>query len=424
MPLSRGSELSSVSAPAWSPDGTLLAVEVIRSVFYDDYNHWMDYASDLYVLGTAPFRALTTDGQSRAPSWSPDGTRIAFVKRPIQRSGAHIYILDVAGGDPVPLTPREGSYETPRWSPDGASLAFSDDIGGNRDVFIVNADGTGLTNVTANPGFDADPRWSPDGTRLAFVSDRYGKRVELFVVGTNGGNAERLTSLGGWISAPVWSPDGRLIAFTLAGSPLRPSGVYVMYADGSSLARLISTPANALDLAFAWQAAAGPTSASVGSIGGRSIDRGMVASSAANTPLAATMQFGQTDVGSDFPPAAEHDESSHAKDNVVPRTVVIDRGGTVTFAVPAGVHQIAIYAPGKAPEDINTGALIPLCPGSTPRIINDPNGRVALITHACGSAWQSQYTFNTSGRYLVICAFLTHFQVGMYGWVEVRDRDG
>ena len=107
----------------------------------------------------------------------------------------------------------------------------------------------------------------------------------------------------------------------------------------------------------------------------------------------------------------------------MPRTVVIDRGGTVSFVVPAGVHQIAIYAPGKTPADINTAALIPLCPGSAPRIINDAILRVALITHACASSWQAQYTFDTPGRYLVICAFLPHFEVGMYGWVEVRDRD-
>lgn len=143
----------------------------------------------------------------------------------------------------------------------------------------------------------------------------------------------------------------------------------------------------------------------------------------ASSPLAATIQFGQPDVGSPFPPSAAHDESAHARDNLVPRTVVIDEAGTVTFNIPAGVHQIAIYAPGTKPEDINTAVLIPLCPGPTPRLINDPTNRVALITHACGSAWQAQYTFNTPGRYLVICAFLPHFEVGMYGWVEVRDRD-
>ena len=137
----------------------------------------------------------------------------------------------------------------------------------------------------------------------------------------------------------------------------------------------------------------------------------------------ATIQFGQPDAGSPFPPSASHDESSNAIDNLVPRTVVIDVGETVTFQVPAGAHQIAIYEPGVEPANIDTSLLTALCPGPAARLINDPSGRVALITHACGSAWDAQYTFTEPGRYLVICAFLPHFQVGMYGWVEVRDRD-
>ena len=141
-----------------------------------------------------------------------------------------------------------------------------------------------------------------------------------------------------------------------------------------------------------------------------------------SSPLAASMQFGLTDVGSSFPPASEHDQSAHARDTLVPGSVVIGRGGTVTFDVPAGVHQIAIYAPGTQPEDIDATNLVAVCPGQTPRLINDSTNRVALFTHPCGSGWQAQYTFNTPGRYLVICAFLPHFEVGMYGWVEVRER--
>lgn len=169
--------------------------------------------------------------------------------------------------------------------------------------------------------------------------------------------------------------------------------------------------------------AVGPTSPSAHESSGDAAVIGSSAVQAHDSPLGVTIQFGQPDTGSDFPPSAAHDQSSHAKDNLVPRTVVIDRGGMVTFDVPAGAHQIAIYAPGTEPGDIDTTALIPLCPGSTPRLINDPANRVALITHPCGSAWQAQYAFNAPGRYLVICAFLPHFQVGMYGWVEVRDRD-
>jgi len=141
--------------------------------------------------------------------------------------------------------------------------------------------------------------------------------------------------------------------------------------------------------------------------------------------LDATVRFGQTNVGSPFPPTSGHDQSAHAADNLVPRTVVIDRGGTVTFQVPASVHQIAIYEPGKGVKDVDTAALSPIGQAGCPPgnlLINDAIQRAALFLNPCFSPWQVEYQFNDPGRYLVICAFVFHFEVGMYGWVEVRDR--
>ena len=81
--------------------------------------------------------------------------------------------------------------------------------------------------------------------------------------------------------------------------------------------------------------------------------------------MTATVQFGQANVGSGFPPTSGHDQSAHADDNMVPRTVVIDKGGTVTFNT-FGVHQIGIYAPGTEPGDIDTTDLV-LTPADCPR---------------------------------------------------------
>ena len=144
------------------------------------------------------------------------------------------------------------------------------------------------------------------------------------------------------------------------------------------------------------------------------------------TPLSATMDFGIDTIGSPFPPPSGHDQSSHAKDNIVPRTVVIDPGGTVTFRMgPAALHQVAIYEPGTEPTDIDTSILLPP-PATCPPVplINDPNNRVAFLsTQVCaGGSAAPTYTFTEPGRYLVICAVLPHFNVGMYGWVIVRDR--
>jgi len=141
--------------------------------------------------------------------------------------------------------------------------------------------------------------------------------------------------------------------------------------------------------------------------------------------LSATIDFGNGALGSDFPPVPPHDQSGHADDSLFPREVIIDKGGTVTFVMSGGVHQVAIYSPGKGPKDINENALTGSVSGCPPvPLINDSNQRLAVLSdQVChGGSHAPSYQFNNPGRYLVICTFLPHFQVGMYGWVTVRDR--
>jgi hypothetical protein len=139
----------------------------------------------------------------------------------------------------------------------------------------------------------------------------------------------------------------------------------------------------------------------------------------------ARMEFGSEHVGSPFPPA-QHDQSFHAKDQVRPRVVVIAQGGSVTFEV-APCHQPAVYEAGTTPDDINVAATEANTAGCPPPRINDPAGRLALgpATPPPGAAvveWTTPAgTFDTPGRYLVICTTFVHFQFAkMYAWVEVR----
>jgi plastocyanin len=151
-----------------------------------------------------------------------------------------------------------------------------------------------------------------------------------------------------------------------------------------------------------------------------------VSGTMAHSAQSATVQFGNPDVGSGYPPGpSPHDQSGHAVDSLVPVNVVIDAGGTVTFNT-GGVHEIAIYEPGKGPEDVDTSALVAMPAGcqAPPLRINDPVGRIAingLNPVGCGPRVYT-HTFDQPGKYLVICEFLPHFQVKMYGWVTVRDR--
>jgi plastocyanin len=145
---------------------------------------------------------------------------------------------------------------------------------------------------------------------------------------------------------------------------------------------------------------------------------------AAATPSSATVQFGLVDVGTGIPAPVGHDRSFHANDTLVPGTVVIDAGGTVTFNI-VNPHQVAIYGDGKRPEDVDTTNLVAMpagCPNpaGAARIADDEN-LVAEYLQPCNAPRTPiQHQFNEPGRYLVICSFNPHFQAGMYGWVIVR----
>lgn len=110
-------------------------------------------------------------------------------------------------------------------------LAFVSERDGNSEIYVVNADGTGLARLTHDDARDLDPTWSPDGKRIAFASDRAGD-FDIYVMDADGSNPVRRTQ-GGPSFSPAWSPDGRQIAFSsLRDGQYR---VYVMSADGDGM---------------------------------------------------------------------------------------------------------------------------------------------------------------------------------------------
>ena len=166
-----------------------------------------------------------------------------------------------------------------------------------------------------------------------------------------------------------------------------------------------------------WQAG-NPSSPSVASLGQNGAQAGN------STPSTAVVRFGRPDTGSPFPPVPRHDHSANAKDNLTPRDVVIDAGGSVRFEVPPDVHQIAIYDDGKQPEDVNTSVTTGGPVGCPPvPLINDAVMRLAFQTGSCFQPWSYTHPFPSAGRYLVICTFRPHFLDDMYGWVTVRGRN-
>jgi uncharacterized repeat protein (TIGR01451 family) len=149
------------------------------------------------------------------PALSPDGRRVAFVSDRGE-GDLDIYVapFDPNGplGQPVLLTHLSKDQYWPVWSPDGTRLAFYSYVGDQAEIFVINADGSGLRRLTDNPAFDGYPTWSPDGARLAFSSTRTGG-YRIHVMNADGSGVGQVSSQVGSLF-PVWSPDGGRILYS------------------------------------------------------------------------------------------------------------------------------------------------------------------------------------------------------------------
>lgn len=224
--------ISGGSQPAWRPGASELAYRVLG------------LGINLYNLSSDQDQRLVGNITAAWPSWSPDGSRLAYAAKDSSDSW-RVYILPLDGsqearvvaagwapawgasgalaytgcgaggvcgifviypdqGGTHPAKMTDDRNDTPiAWSPDGQNLAYMSNHGGNWDVFVLNVSG-GIAQLTSDPAEDGWPAWAPDGSGIAFVSKRSGK-WELWLMGTDGTNQRLALTLGD--RSPNWADE-------------------------------------------------------------------------------------------------------------------------------------------------------------------------------------------------------------------------
>lgn len=145
-----------------------------------------------------------------SPSWSPDGSKLAYVS--FEKRKPEIYIQNLYSQKRRKVTSYDGINGAPVWSPDGKKLALTLSKSGNPDIYILDVNTNRLTQVTKHWGIDTEPSWMPDNNELVFTSSRTGK-PQIYRVSVKGGQPKRLTFEGKYNASPEVSSDGRTLVF-------------------------------------------------------------------------------------------------------------------------------------------------------------------------------------------------------------------
>jgi TolB protein len=209
--------------------------------------------------GSGAHRITRTPAQEFDPTWSPDGSQIAYRHQTGGDETTEIFIMDPDGSARRHLTRNHAADWGPDWSPNGRWIAWNSAEGadgGGLVGYVMRPDGSRVHRIAHH--YLEYPAWSPDGSKIAFMAQEAGASGDnpdynIFVMDADGSDIRRLTDAPGEDGWPAWSPDGARIVFASARDDCSVSqaadclstgdlgpwlDVWIVDADGSHLRRV------------------------------------------------------------------------------------------------------------------------------------------------------------------------------------------
>ena len=244
-----GSELTQITysrgdgiAPSWSPDGSKLA-------YLESKNNRLNlYTLDLMVALADPetdhsVLLLADSVDSSPPSWSPDGSAIVFSAS--QGENLDLYKINLDGSELTPLTQTNYNEKHPAISPDGSKLVFSSNQAGTYDLFLVEilnlADFQIQDPIQITSGLKDElfPAWSPNSEQILYTTTENGNK-DLVIISWDGSNTYQLTDSPADEWKGSWSPDGKQIIYSFFNFDIALNDLYIINLENNS-----STPITA-----------------------------------------------------------------------------------------------------------------------------------------------------------------------------------
>ena len=238
-----------------------------RSVFGEDLRVELAYTSNrvkgqtgIYLHSGAGEQLVSaTFTVAESPSWSPDGTQIAFQAKVEDRWD--IYVMEFDSRKSRQLTNDAHGDFHPVWSPDGSTIAFYSDRSTTPRIWLIESDGKNLREFPVEVPGIADFSWSPDGRQVVFCANErvtnpgaprpeFGidQEKDVYIASWDGKDLRRITKGGIMAMMPSWSPDGKQIAFALStkSGDLSEIQIHAVNIDGTGLKKLTNDPGQSM----------------------------------------------------------------------------------------------------------------------------------------------------------------------------------